>query len=85
MTFLADVDLSTGESLWNEYYVDWSQSPFRMKMSGIYHLPLRKLDDLSVETSLFSEGKINVKGSMSFQEGSLLDLRISDHCHNCRL
>ena len=77
MTFLADVDLSTGESLWNEYYVDWSQSPFRMKMSGVYHIPLRKLDDLSIETSLFSEGKINVKGSMSFQESSLLDLRIS--------
>jgi hypothetical protein len=77
MTFLADVDLSTGESLWNEYYVDWSQSPFRMKMSGIYHMPLRKLDDLFIETSLFSEGKINVEGSMSFQESSLLDLRIS--------
>ncbi len=77
MTFLADVDLSTGESLWNEYYVDWSKSPFRMKMSGIYHIPLRKLDDLSIETSLFSEGEINVKGSISLQESSLLDLRIT--------
>jgi hypothetical protein len=77
LTFLADVDLSTGESLWNEYYVDWSQSPFRMKLAGIYHIPLRKLDDLFIETSLFSEGRINVKGSMSFQESSLLDLSIS--------
>jgi len=77
LTFSADVDLSKGESLWNEYYVDWSQSPFRMKISGVYHMPLRKLDDLSIETSLFSEGKINVKGSISFQESSLLDLRIS--------
>jgi hypothetical protein len=76
MTFSADVDLSTGESLWNEYYVDWSQSPFRMKISGVYHMPLRKLDDLSIETSLFSEGKINVKGSISFQDSSLFDLRI---------
>jgi hypothetical protein len=40
-------------------------------------MPLRKLDDLFIETSLFSEGKINVEGSMSFQESSLLDLRIS--------
>jgi hypothetical protein len=77
LAFSADLDLSKGESLWNAYYVDWSQSPFRLKMSGVYHIPLNKLDDLSMETSLFSEGKINVQGSLSFQETSLLDLRIS--------
>jgi len=38
---------------------------------------LNKLDDLSMETSLFSEGKINVQGSLSFQEHSLIDLSIS--------
>jgi hypothetical protein len=75
--FTADVDLSRGESLWNAYYMDWSQSPFRMKMSGIYHVPLQKLDDFRAETALFSEGKIDVRGEMSFQDASLVDLRIS--------
>jgi hypothetical protein len=77
IAFLADLDLSKGESLWNAYYVDWSQSPFQLKMSGVYHIPLNKLDDLSIETSLFSEGKINVKGSLSFQDPSLIDLLVS--------
>ncbi|MGD8537025.1 MAG: hypothetical protein PVF66_14350, partial [Candidatus Aminicenantes bacterium] len=77
MTFSADLDLSKGESLWNAYYVDWSQSPFQLKMSGVYHIPLNKLDDLSMETSLFSEGKINVQGSLSFDEPSLMDLMVS--------
>lgn len=77
MEFTADVDLSQGESLWNAYYVDWSQSPFRMKMSGVYHIPLRKLDDFTAETALFSEGKIDVRGWMSFQDASLVDLRVT--------
>jgi hypothetical protein len=77
MAFSVDLDLSKGESLWNAYYVDWSQSPFQLKMSGVYYIPLNKLDDLSMETSLFSEGKINVQGSLSFQEPSLIDLSIS--------
>ncbi len=75
--FTADVDLSRGESLWNAYYMDWSQSPFRMKMSGIYHVPLQKLDDFRAETALFSEGKIDVRGEMSFQDASVVDLRIT--------
>ncbi|MCK4758542.1 MAG: hypothetical protein KAT69_00760, partial [Candidatus Aminicenantes bacterium] len=77
MEFTADVDLSQGESLWNAYYVDWSQSPFRMKMSGVYHIPLQKLDDFTAETALFSEGKIDVRGWMSFQDASLVDLRVT--------
>lgn len=76
MEFTADLDLSKGESLWNQYYVDWTRSPFKLKMSGIYRIPLNRLDDLSVETSLFSEGKINVQGVLSFQDPYLLDLRI---------
>jgi hypothetical protein len=77
MAFSADLDLSKGESLWNAYYVDWSQSPFQLKMSGVYHIPLHKLDDFSMETSLFSEGKINVQGSLSFEDPSLMDLLVS--------
>ena len=77
MEFTADVELSQGESLLNAYYMDWSQSPFRMTMSGVYHIPLQKLDDFKAETSLFSEGKINVGGWMTFQEASILDLQVT--------
>jgi len=76
MEFTVDLDLSKGESLWNQYYVDWTRSPFQLKMSGVYRIPLNRLDDLSVETSLFSEGKINVQGILSFQDPYLLDLKI---------
>ncbi len=77
IAFSADLNLSKGESLWNAYYVDWNQSPFQLKMSGVYHIPLNKLDDLSMETSLFSEGKINVQGSLSFKDPSLMNLEVS--------
>ena len=76
MEFTVDLDLSKGESLWNQYYVDWTRSPFQLKMSGVYRVPLNRLDDLSMETLLFSEGKINVQGALSFQDPYLLDLQI---------
>lgn len=77
MEFTADVELAQGESLLNAYYMDWSQSPFRMKMSGVYNIPLQKLDDFRAETSLFSEGKITVDGWMGIQEASILDFQMT--------
>ena len=76
MEFTANLDLSKGESLWNQYYVDWTRGPFQLKISGIYRIPLNRFDDLSMETLLFSEGKITVQGVLSFLDPYLLDLKI---------
>jgi len=78
MEFTANLDLSKGESLWNQYYVDWTRGPFQLKISGIYRIPLNRFDDLSMETLLFSEGKITVQGVLSFQDPYLLDPYLLD-------
>jgi len=74
--FSVEFDLSKGESLWNEYYVDWSKNPFRANVSGVYHIPLNRLDDFSLEASLFPLGKIDARGLLRFQDSSLFDLEI---------
>jgi hypothetical protein len=74
--FSVEFDLSKGESLWSEYYVDWGKNPFRADASGVYDMPLSRLDDFSLEASLFPLGKIDAKGLLKFQESSLFDLEI---------
>ncbi len=74
--FSADFKISKGESLWNEYYVDWSNNPFSANVSGVYHISLNRLDDFSLKASLFPLGKIEAQGLLGFQEPNLYDLEI---------
>jgi hypothetical protein len=74
--FSVELDLSKGESLWNEYYVNWEKNPFRATASGVYHIPLSRLDDFFLEASLFPLGKIDARGLLSFRDSSLFDLEI---------
>jgi len=74
--FSVELDLFKGESLWNEYYVDWGKNPFRANASGIYDISLSRLDDFSLEASLFPLGKIDAKGLVRFKDSSLFDLEI---------
>lgn len=74
--FSVEFDLSQGESLWNEYYVDWGKNPFRASVSGVYDIPLSRLDDFSLEASLFPLGKIDARGLLRFQDSGLFDLEI---------
>jgi hypothetical protein len=74
--FSVEFDISKGESLWNEYYVDWGKNPFSANVSGVYHLPQSRLDDFSLEASLFPLGKIEARGLLGFQEQNLYDLEI---------
>jgi hypothetical protein len=45
-------------------------------VSGVYHIPLNRLDDFSLEASLFPLGKIDARGLLRFQDSSLFDLEI---------
>jgi hypothetical protein len=74
--FSVELDISKGESLWNEYYVDWGKNPFRANVSGAYDVLQNRLDDFSLEASLFPLGKIEVRGLLGFQEPNLYDLEI---------
>jgi hypothetical protein len=74
--FSVEFDISKGESLWNEYYVDWGKNPFRANVSGAYDIPQNRLDDFSLEASLFPLGKIEARGLLGFQEPNLYDLEI---------
>jgi len=76
LKFSVEFDLSKGESLWNEYYLDWGKNPFRANVSGVYDVPLSRLDDFLLEASLFPLGKIDAKGLLKFQDSSLFDLEI---------
>lgn len=76
MKFSAELDISRGESLWNEYYVDWSKNPFRASVSGVFDIPLKRLSGLSIEASLTHLGRINARGLLGFQEPRLFDLQI---------
>jgi hypothetical protein len=74
--FSVELDLSKGESLWNEYYVDWGKNPFRATLSGVYDIASSRLDDFSLEASLFPLGKIDARGLLVFQGSSFFDLEI---------
>jgi len=69
--------LSRGESLWNEYYLNWKDSPFNGKISGVYHVPLNELNDLSIESSFLSLGKINASGQLRLQQPFYMDFQVS--------
>jgi hypothetical protein len=74
--FSVEFDLSKGESLWNEYYVDWGKNPFRATLSGVYDIESSRLDDFSLEASVFPLGKINASGLLKFRDSSFFDLEI---------
>ncbi|MFQ6083376.1 MAG: hypothetical protein ACE5WD_08455 [Candidatus Aminicenantia bacterium] len=74
--FSVTLNLTQGESLWNEFYLNWSENPFRGKMTGIYHIPLKELDELSIDTSFFSLGRIKAQGLLKFSRPFFMDLEV---------
>jgi len=68
--------LSRGESLWNEYYLNWKDSPFNGKITGVYHVPLNELNDLSIESSFLSLGRINASGQLRLRQPFYMDFRV---------
>ena len=75
--FSLSLDLSQGESLWNDFYLDWSKNSFKGKVTGVYHLPLRELDDLAIDASFSSLGRIEARGLLKFKEPYPFDLTVS--------
>jgi hypothetical protein len=74
--FSATFNLSHGESLWRDYYINWNKMPLQVKISGQLQVPQRKLAGLSVEAFIPDFIKIAAKGNFEFQESRSIDLSI---------
>ena len=77
LSFSMAFHLSKGESLWNEYYVNWGKNPLRADIAGVYRIPLNKLDKFSIDASLFPLGRVEGHGILKFQQPHSFDLQIS--------
>lgn len=77
ISFSVAFNLSYGESLWREFYINWNNMPVQGKVSGQLQIPQRKFMGLSVEASIPDFAKIAAKGHFGFQESRALDLSIT--------
>ncbi len=75
--FSAAFELTHGDSLWRDYYIDWNKMPLRGKISGRLQIPERKLMELSAEASIPSFGKLTAKGCLETEESHGMDFSIT--------
>ncbi len=75
--FRATFELPRGESLWKDFYVDWSKMPLRGTVSSQFQVRPKKLKDLLVGLSIPDFGKISASGSISLSEPLSADLKIT--------
>jgi hypothetical protein len=74
--FKAKVELSHGESLWKDFYVDWSKMPLQSTISGRFQVSQGKLTDLSMGATIPDFGEIDATGNIDLQEPRSVDLRV---------
>jgi hypothetical protein len=67
--------LDRGESLWKDFYIDWSKNPVTADFSGSYTIPGKQLDEVSLNLSLPTLGKIHVQGRANIQAPFILKLK----------
>lgn len=75
--FAIEMKLSQGETLWKDFYVNWSKMPFRGTISGRFVVPQAKLTDLSVGATIPDFGKIDATGHVNLQEPRSADLKVT--------
>ncbi len=69
-------DLSQGESLWKDYYIDWNKMPFRGNVSGQVQVFERRIIDVSADASIPDFGKLNSTGIIDAQMPPRVDLTV---------
>ncbi len=74
--FAAKIELFQGESLWKDFYMDWSQMPLRVTLSGHYQLPRKKLADISLEGIIPEYGRITAEGELDLHDPPTADLNV---------
>ncbi len=74
--FAAKLELSQGESLWKDFYVDWSKMPLQTTIRGRFHVSQRKLADISLQTIIPDFGRVDAEGNLELNEPLSADFRI---------
>lgn len=77
ITVKLSFELLQGETLWNEYYLNWSKMPLAAEIGGKLQTTLQKFSDLESETSISSLGKISAHGLLGLRPPSSIDLLLS--------
>jgi len=70
-------DLSQGESLWKDYYIDWNKMPFRGNVSGQLQVSERRITDVSVDASIPDFGKFTGTGIIDAGQPPRVDLIVT--------
>jgi len=76
IAFAAKMDLSQGESLYKDFYVNWSKMPILGTISGRFHVSQKKLTDLSIGATIPEFGRITANGRLGLQEPRSADLNV---------
>jgi hypothetical protein len=63
--FSLEFHIDGGESLWDDYYIDWSKNPFSVKISGMYEPESTRFPDLTADITIPTLGNVNAHGSIS--------------------
>ncbi len=75
--FRAGIELSRGEFLWQDFYVNWSRMPLKGALSGRLHIPQKKLTDLSLGLTIPDFGGIDAAGWFDLQKPRSADLKVT--------
>jgi hypothetical protein len=76
ISFAAKMELSQGESLWKDFYADWSKMPILGTISGRFHASQKKITGLSIGAAIPEFGRITAEGHLDLQESLSADLRV---------
>lgn len=77
ISFETKMELSQGESLWKDFYVDWKNMPLLGKISGRLHVPQRQLSNLFLEAAVPGLGRITAGGRFDLQDSPSADLEVT--------
>lgn len=72
-----DFNLAHGESLWKDFYIDWSRMPIRGHIQGVIRASQKKITGLSLEAALPGFGRISSQGFIDLHEPLSVDLSLS--------
>ncbi|MDH7512907.1 MAG: hypothetical protein QHH14_08175 [Clostridiales bacterium] len=75
--FRARMELYRGESLWKDFYVDWSRMPLQSTVIGRFDIPQKKLTDFSLGLAIPGFGEIDATGRLDLQEPRFADLKVT--------
>ncbi len=74
--FSTKLELSQGESLLRDFYIDWSKMPILGTIRGRFHVSQKKLSDLSIGAAIPEFGRITAEGHLDLQGPPSADLKV---------